>query len=266
MPAIVPRRSAERGSADHGWLKSKFTFSFAEYNDPRFDSYGPLRVLNDDTVAAAGGFPTHGHRDFEIFSYILSGALEHKDSMGNSEVLGRGHIQFTTAGTGISHSEFNADKTRGGAPVRFLQIWVVPNARGLKPAYQTGFFSDAEKTDTLRRVIEPASTPAGARTPGALTINNDVTMHAAVLGAGARVTLRAREGYVHVPIMPGAAGVELLPPPGQGDAVRLAPGDGAFLSGLDGELTIVGLAAQGVGAAGDGAVASAKTEFVVLTW
>lgn len=205
----------------------------------------------------------------EIFSYILSGGLEHKDSMGNVEILERGHVQFTSAGTGISHSEFNADKRRGGKPVRFLQIWCLPSARGLKPSYQTGLFPDAAKTDAFATLIEPAATPV--RTPGVIGINNEaVSMRACILSAGAEVTLprgAAREAYVHVPIMPGAVGVEIVP--SRGEPVSLAPGDGAFVRAIEGELRFVGLAAAAVAGA-DGAAAlapaPAKTEFVVLSW
>lgn len=265
---VTVRRSAERGSAEHGWLKSKFTFSFADYDDERFSGFGPLRVLNDDTVEAANGFPTHSHANFEIWSYILSGKLEHKDSMGHSEVLARGNVQFTSAGTGISHSEFNAEKKRGGAPVRFLQIWGLPQRRGLPPAYQTGFYPDDAKADKLCCIIEPVSAPVAGRAPKPLGINNNLTMHASILSAGSRVSLPVREAYVHVPIMPGAAGIEIVPPPGKGDAVSLSPGDGAFLRDVgDGVVSFVGRGAAGVDASGGAAAAGAqKTEFVVMSW
>jgi redox-sensitive bicupin YhaK (pirin superfamily) len=268
MSCVTVRRSAERGSADHGWLKSKFSFSFADYHDERFMGFGPLRVLNDDTVEAQNGFPTHSHANFEIWSYILSGKLEHKDSLGHAEVLERGHIQFTSAGTGISHSEHNADKTRGGAPVRFLQIWGLPQRRGLSPAYQTGFFSEADKADKFCCVLEPAAAPVAGRAPKPLSINNNLTMHASILSAGARVSLPLREAYVHVPIMPGSAGIDIVPPPGKGDAVSLLPGDGAFLRDVgDGVVSFVGRGAAGVDAGGAAtAAATQKTEFVVMSW
>jgi len=279
------RRSAERGSADHGWLQSRFTFSFAEYSDPRFDSFGVLRVLNDDTVASAEGFPTHGHRDFEIWSYILGGRLEHKDSMGNSEVLSRGHVQLTSAGTGIRHSEFNADKRQGGDVVRFLQIWAQPAQRGVKPSYQTGFFDEARKLDALVQILAAggaggaagAASGAGAGGPAApakastepLVVGTDLRMHASILRPGARVSLEVpaghRRAYVHVPIIGKSAGVEIT---AAGAApVRLAPGDGAFVENLGGPIAFVGLgeaAVGGAGGGGAGAAADSRTEFVVM--
>ena len=254
MGTITPRRNADRGASEYGgWLSSKFTFSFADYSDARYDSFGVLRVLNDDTVKSGGGFPTHSHRDFEIFSYILAGQLEHKDSMQNSETLSRGHVQFTSAGTGISHSEFNGDRTPNGkgADVRFLQIWAVPSVRGLKPAYQTGFFPDERKRNALCPILQPAARRAADS--GALGINNNLTMLASILSPGASVSLPlegSHKAYVHLPIMPGSAGVAVSSP-GLPD-VLLQPGDGAFVEGVQ------ALGFKGLGEAG------AATEFVVM--
>jgi redox-sensitive bicupin YhaK (pirin superfamily) len=269
--SIRPRRSGERGSADHGWLKSRFTFSFAEFHDPRFESFGPLRVLNDDTVAAGGGFPTHPHANFEIWSYILSGGLKHNDSMGNSEVLGRGHVQFTSAGTGIRLSEFNADARAGGTPVRFLQIWAQPNKRGLKPSYQTGFFAEERKLDALCPILAPEGAPGAppAEAGSALTIHQDLRMHASLLRAGSAVRLplpAGRLAYLHIPIMPGGAGVAVSLP---GAApVELAMGDGAFIEwGGPGEgaLEVVGLGAAAVAAGGGGGGGTTTTtEFILM--
>ena len=260
MPIRV-RRSDERGAADHGWLKSKFTFSFAEYYDPRFESFGALRVINDDTVAAGGGFSTHGHRDMDIFSYVLSGALAHTDSMKHNETIARGQVQFTSAGTGITHAEFNNDKSRTGAPVRFLQCWVSPRKRGLTPSYQTGSFPDAAKRDTLLQFIGPAPVDAEGLPPRDTTspilINADFSAYASLLSPAAVVThavTPARRAYVHVPILPGCGGL-LLSHATDGSAapVMLAPGDGAFIEGID-MLRIEGAGGTGVSA----------TEFVLF--
>ncbi len=265
-PKLTLRPSGERGRCESGgWLSSKFTFSFADYYDDRFTSFGLLRVLNDDTVKSGGGFPTHSHNNAEIFSYILSGGLEHKDSMGHREVLGRGHVQFTSAGSGISHSEFNSDPTPGGrgTDVRFLQIWATPDKRGLKPGYQTGLFTDAMKQDKLCPILEPAA----QRVPGsgALAINNGLRMVASLLSPGASVTLPLAgelKAYIHLPIMPGSAGVTVSTP-GAADLL-LSPGDGAFVENAA-ALTFRGMG-QAAAAAEGGAAAPAttSTEFVCM--
>ncbi|ORY25539.1 RmlC-like cupin domain-containing protein [Naematelia encephala] len=148
------RPSETRGGADHGWLKTFHTFSFAEWYDPRFEAFGSLRVINEDRVAPKTGFPTHPHREFEIFSYLLSGKLSHKDSMGNVETMVRGDVQMTSGGTGIRHSEYNDHDEE----VHFLQIWAKPNQSGLKPQYFTRHYTDAEKTDKLIKIVAPIGT------------------------------------------------------------------------------------------------------------
>ncbi|KAJ7478098.1 pirin domain-containing protein [Mycena latifolia] len=155
---IVPRPNQERGNADHDWLKTFHTFSFASYHDREHAQFGSLRVINEDRVAPRTGFGTHSHREFEIFSYLVSGQLEHKDSMGNVEVLKGGDIQLTSAGTGISHSE----KAHGATPVHFLQIWSLPSTARLEPKYFTRHFTDAEKRDVWARVVAPVDA-AGVR-------------------------------------------------------------------------------------------------------
>jgi redox-sensitive bicupin YhaK (pirin superfamily) len=179
------RRSAERGHADHGWLRSLHTFSFADYYDPRQMGFGPLRVINEDRVAPGAGFGTHSHRDMEIISYVLEGGLEHKDSMGTGSVLRPGDVQRMSAGTGVAHSEYNASKTD---PVHFLQIWIVPEQRGLTPSYEERAFPAAERQGRLRLI--------GSRDgrDGSLTIHQDVELYAALLAAGERVAYNARAG------------------------------------------------------------------------
>jgi quercetin 2,3-dioxygenase len=182
---LTIRRADDRGHADFGWLDSRHTFSFGEYRDPAHTGFGALRVINDDRVAGGGGFPTHPHRDMEIVSVVLSGALAHKDSLGTGSVIKPGDVQRMSAGTGIRHSEFNASATD---PVHFLQIWIVPEAAGIAPGYEQKAFSAAAKRGRLCLI--------GSRDgrDGSVTIHQDVDLYATLLGAGDRVHHEVKSG------------------------------------------------------------------------
>lgn len=204
------RRSDERGKADHGWLKSRFSFSFADYYDPAHMGFRALRVINDDVIAPMGGFPTHPHRDMEIFSYVLEGQLAHEDSMGNKRILNPGEIQLMRAGSGVRHSEFNPSSTD---PARLLQIWITPHTRGLDPDYTEWTPPATPHSKTL--VISPDGEEGSAR------IAQDARIYRILSGAGESVghTLEGGRGiWLHV-IRGGAnvAGVDLHP----GDALAL---------------------------------------------
>jgi hypothetical protein len=189
---IEVRKSAERGLADHGWLRSFHTFSFADYYDPRHMGFGALRVINEDRVQPGMGFGTHGHRDMEIVSYVLEGALEHKDSMGNGSVIRPGDVQRMSAGTGVRHSEFNASRSE---LVHFLQIWIEPGVRGIAPSYEEKHFDAASKRGRLRLVASPDGRE------GSVTIHQDAALYAALVDGDERVVhalAPGRKAYVHV--------------------------------------------------------------------
>jgi quercetin 2,3-dioxygenase len=186
------RRAAERGYADHGWLKSFHSFSFADYHDPAHMGYGVLRVINEDRIAPGTGFGTHGHRDMEIISYVLEGALAHQDSMGNGSSIVPGDVQRMSAGRGVRHSEFNHEQA---AETHFLQIWIEPARRGIEPSYEQKHFAAAEKRGRLRLI----ASPDGAE--GSVTIHQDVRVYAALVDATERVQHRlapGRRAYVHM--------------------------------------------------------------------
>jgi redox-sensitive bicupin YhaK (pirin superfamily) len=184
---ITLRPAQERGSAYFGWLDSRHTFSFGEYFDPKHMGFADLRVINEDKVAPDRGFATHGHRDMEIISYVLEGALEHKDSIGTGSVIRPGDVQRMSAGTGIMHSEYNGSKTE---PVHFLQIWILPEQKGIAPGYEQKTFTDVEKQGQLRLV--------GSRDgrDGSITIHQDVNFYAAILHEGDEISHRFAEGRV----------------------------------------------------------------------
>jgi quercetin 2,3-dioxygenase len=211
---VQVRRSADRGHFDHGWLKTYHTFAFAEYYDPQWVAYGPLRVLNDDRVAPGRGFGKHGHRDMEILTYILAGELEHRDSMGNGSIIRAGDVQRMSAGTGVTHSEFNPSATE---EVHFLQIWMVPETQRLPPGYEQQHVSAADKRGRLRLIA--------ARDPenGAVLIHQDARIYAALLDGGERLEFPlapGRRAWLQV----ARGGLSL-------DAVELFAGDGACTQG-----------------------------------
>lgn len=177
---IHVRKSAERGHFDFGWLDTHHTFSFGDYHDQRFMGFSALRVINEDIVAAGHGFPTHPHRDMEIITYILDGALEHKDSLGTGSVIRPGEVQRMSAGSGITHSEANPLKDQA---TKLLQIWILPKERNLKPSYEQTAFSTEERQGKLRLV----GSPDGRE--GSVTIHQDVNLYASLLKAGETVTL-----------------------------------------------------------------------------
>ena len=213
---ITIRRASERGHAQHGWLDSFHSFSFADYHDPEHMGFGALRVINEDRVQPGRGFGTHGHRDMEIISYVLEGGLAHKDSMGNGSVIRPGDVQRMSAGTGVMHSEFNASERD---PVHFLQIWIEPNRRGVQPGYEEKRFEADSKRGRLRLI----ASPDGA--DGSVTLHQDARVYAALLDGNESVEHRAAAGrrvYVHV--VRGEAEV---------NGERLSAGDAAKATAVD---------------------------------
>jgi redox-sensitive bicupin YhaK (pirin superfamily) len=189
---ITLRQSRERGHFDHGWLNTFHTFSFDQYYDPRYMGFRQLRVINEDFVAAGRGFPMHGHRDMEIITYILEGALQHEDSMGNGSVIRPGDVQRMTAGTGVRHSEKNASPDQR---VHLLQIWILPDTVGLEPGYEQKAFSEDERRGQLRLIA------SNDGRDGSVTVRQDVGVFASILGAGERVVYdmdQARYGWIQV--------------------------------------------------------------------
>lgn len=186
------RKSAERGNVSLGWLKSQHSFSFGHYYDPQHMGFGPLRVINEDRVQPGRGFGTHGHQNMEIISYVLDGALEHKDSMGNGSVLRYGDVQRMSAGTGVQHSEYNPSPSE---PVHFLQIWIEPNVKGIAPSYEEAHFDTESKKGQLRLIASPDGRE------GSVLIHQDASIYASLLNDDEQVTYQLapqRIAYVHL--------------------------------------------------------------------
>jgi redox-sensitive bicupin YhaK (pirin superfamily) len=220
------RKAADRGHFDHGWLDTYHTFSFADYHDPEFMGFRALRVINEDRVEAGRGFGTHGHRDMEIISYVLEGALAHRDSMGTGSVIKPGDVQRMSAGSGVLHSEMNASERE---KVHFLQIWILPEKRGIAPGYEQKNFAPDDRRNQLRLV----ASPDGAE--GSVTIHQDVRLYSALLDGGSSVSHdfgKDRHGWIQV----ARGEVEV-------NGARLSAGDGAAISD-EPQVTISGTDAE----------------------
>lgn len=207
------RKGGDRGHANHGWLDSRFTFSFADYFDPAHIHFRTLRVMNDDRIAGGAGFPTHPHRDMEIVTYVLEGALQHRDSMGNGSVIRPGDVQYMTAGTGVTHSEFNASETE---TVHLYQIWMFPDRKGHQPTYGQKHFAEADKRGKLRLVVSPDGRD------GSVQIRQDNELYAALLAPGETVKHELKPGrHAYVQVARGSVTL---------NGKALETGDGAAIS------------------------------------
>ncbi len=230
------RRSQERGFADHGWLKSFHSFSFAGYFDPQFVAFGPLRVINEDRVAAGAGFGTHAHADMEIISYVLDGELAHKDSLGNGSTIRPGDVQHMSAGTGVRHSEFNPSSSAG---VHFLQIWIVPDTLGIAPRYAEKRFSAEEKRGRLRLIVSRD----GAE--GSLSMQQDAKLYAGLFDGAEAASIDVGSRWIYVHVARGvihANGLKL----GAGDALRVTESGKLQLDGgQDAEVLVFDLPRSG---------------------
>ena len=217
---LTIRKAHERGHANHGWLDTWHTFSFADYYNPQEMGFGPLRVINDDTVQPGKGFGTHGHRDMEIITYVLEGALEHKDSMGNGSIIRPGNVQRMSAGQGVKHSEFNPSSDE---LVHLLQIWIEPNVMGVRPSYEEREFSADDKKGKLKLIASPDGRD------GSVTIHQDALVYAGIFDAGDAAQLKLRAGRrAYVQVARGTVSVN-----GQ----ELKTGDGAKMTGA-GEIAL----------------------------
>ena len=233
---LTLRKASDRGAADHGWLKSFHTFSFANYRNPNEQGFSDLLVINDDRVAAGKGFGQHPHRDMEIFSYVLEGALEHKDTLGTGSVIRPGDVQLMSAGSGVAHSEYNHSTTQ---PVHFLQIWIVPDVSGAEPRYQQEHFSAEKKRGRLQLIISPTGEQ------GSLLVRQDARVYAALIDGDETATLElAADRYAYVHVASGSVqlnGLQLQ----AGDGVRVREEQLLTLSnGINAEVLVFDLRAQ----------------------
>lgn len=227
------RRAEHRGSFNFGWLDTRHTFSFGEYHDPAHMGFRALRVINEDRVSPGRGFGAHGHRDMEIISYVISGALGHKDSLGNGSVIRRGDVQRMSAGTGVRHSEQNASATE---PVHFLQIWIVPDRRDHAPGYEQKAFTEAERRGRWRLL----ASPDGA--DGSVVLHQDARLYGALLEDGETLTHATGARYAWLHVVQGAAEVDGVAL-GHGDAASFGPGETVTVkAGGDAELLLFDLA------------------------
>jgi len=219
------RPAAERGHANHGWLDSYHSFSFSSYYDPAHMGYSNLRVINEDRIAPGGGFPTHGHEDMEIVTYVMEGALEHKDSMGNGSIIRPGDVQYMSAGTGVRHSEYNPSADE---PVHLLQIWLLPNQNGVEPRYAQQHFAAETRRNRLALLVSPDGRD------GSIAAHQDGLLCGALLDDGAVVEHRLaadRRAYLHLARGAAKVGGELLR---GGDAARIDAGELVRIEGVDG--------------------------------
>ena len=221
---ITIRRAEDRGHFDFGWLNTYHTFSFGEYYDPRFMGFRDLRVINEDRVREGRGFPTHPHRDMEIISYVLEGALEHRDSMGNGSVIRPGEVQRMSAGTGVTHSEKNHSPNEAA---HFLQIWIVPNEQGLKPGYEQKMYSDEEKRGRLHLIA------SNDGRDGSVTVHQDTELYAGLLDAGQEVAhpiAQGRHAWLQVARGMVTVGGQQLK---QGDGASISEEQSLIIKGLE---------------------------------
>ncbi|PCJ95570.1 MAG: quercetin 2,3-dioxygenase [Hyphomicrobiales bacterium] len=219
-PQMIIRKAADRGHADHGWLKSAHSFSFAGYNDPDHVHYESLRVINDDRVAPGGGFPTHPHRDFDIFSYVLEGSLKHEDTLGNGSTVTKGGIQYMSTGSGVSHSEFNPSQSD---PVHFLQVWLIPNEKGVTPRYETLAASDLDRRGKLALILSPDGRN------GSIRVQQDALVFVALLNGAEQISYTAENGRkVWIQVAEGSLSI---------NDVQVSAGDGIAINGGEINLT-----------------------------